>query len=173
MVDAFGIRAHYSYEDSPLGRGGALRKGLDAVPGGAGAIIATNGDVISGASLVALFEAHVGHRRRNPAHLATILTAPMISPYGIVDVGEDGIVQQFREKAPLPYSINGGVYILEPSIYELLPALGDHETSTFPVLAEQGRMAAVQTRAFWRSVDSPKDLKEAGEYMFSQTRNSL
>ena len=29
---AFGIHAHYSLEDSPLGRGGAIRQGMSLVP---------------------------------------------------------------------------------------------------------------------------------------------
>ena len=163
----YGIRAHYSREDTPLGRGGALRQGLDLVPGEDLPVIATNGDVITDASLAELIADYHARRSRNPAHCATILTVPMTSPYGIVDTGADGIVDQFREKAVLPYAINGGVYVLHPSIRDLLPELGDHETTTFPALAAEGRMSAVSTAAFWRSVDSPKDLREAEEYLSS------
>ena len=45
----FGIRAHYSREDSPLGRGGALKKGLAVLGDVAGPVLATNGDVITDA----------------------------------------------------------------------------------------------------------------------------
>ncbi len=163
----YGIRAHYSREDAPLGRGGALRQGLASVPHDDRPVIATNGDVITDASLADLIADYHYRRRVNPAHCATILTAPMTSPYGIVDTGADGLVDQFREKAVLPYAINGGVYVFHPGIGELLPELGDHETATFPNLAAEGRMSAVSTDAFWRSVDSPKDLREAEEYLSS------
>ena len=123
--------------------------------------------VITDASLAELVADYHARRRRNPAHCATILTVPMTSPYGIVDTGADGIVDQFREKAVLPYAINGGVYVLHPGIRDLLPELGDHETTTFPALAAEGRMSAVSTEAFWRSVDSPKDLREAEEHLSS------
>ena len=162
-----GIRAHYSREDVPLGRGGALRQGLAALPPDDGPVIATNGDVITGASLAELIADYHTRRRRSQAHCATILTVPMTSPYGIVDTGADGVVDQFREKAILPYAINGGVYVLHPDIHGLLPELGDHETTTFPALAAEGRMSAVSTDAFWRSVDSPKDLREAEEHLSS------
>jgi len=163
----YGVRAHYSREDAPLGRGGALRQGLDLLPGDDRPVIATNGDVITDASLAELIADYHARRRLNPAHCSTILTVPMTSPYGIVDTGADGIVDQFREKAVLPYAINGGVYVLHPAIRDLLPELGDHETSTFPALAAEGRMSAVSTDAFWRSVDSPKDLREAEEHLSS------
>ena len=161
-----GIRAHYSHEDTPLGRGGALRQGLGILPpdAGNGPVIATNGDVLTDASLTALLADYRARRHENPAHVASILTVPMTSPYGIVDAGADGLVQQFREKAALPYTINGGVYVLHPDIRDLLPETGDHEATTFPALAAAGRMSAVQSGVFWRSVDSPKDLLEAEEH---------
>ena len=162
-----GIRAHYSREDTPLGRGGALRQGLAMLPPDArdGPVIATNGDVITDANLHELLDDYHMRRRTNTAHLATILTVPMTSPYGIVDADADGLVSQFREKAALPYAINGGVYVLHPDIRDMLPETGDHETTTFPALAASGRMSAVQTSAFWRSVDTLKDLREAEEHL--------
>ena len=168
-----GVRAHYSREDVPLGRGGALRQGLARVPRDAGLVIATNGDVITDASLAELIGDYHGRRFENPAHMATILTVPMTSPYGIVDIDGDGVVSQFREKAVLPYAINGGVYVLDPAIRALLPETGDHETSTFPDLAAEGRMSAVSTDAFWRSVDSPKDLREAEEHLAVRAANPV
>ena len=160
-----GVRAHYSHERTPLGRGGALRQGLAMLPAAAAPVIATNGDVITDASLAGLLDDYHARSDANPAHLATILTVPMTSPYGIVDTDAAGLVREFREKAPLPYAINGGVYVLNPAIKELLPETGDHETATFPALAAAGRMSAVPANAFWRSVDSPKDLREAEEHV--------
>ena len=163
----YGIRAHYIREDEPLGRGGALRQGLASLPRDDRPVIATNGDVVTDASLAELIADYHSRRGRNPTHCATILTVPMTSPYGIVDTDTNGVVSQFREKAVLPYAINGGVYVLHPDICDLLPETGDHETTTFPALAAEGRMSAVSTDAFWRSVDSPKDLREAEEHLSS------
>ena len=165
---AFGVRAHYSRELKPLGRGGALKLGLTRVPPQSGPVIATNGDVITDASLPALVADYENRARTSGAHAATILTAPMVSPYGIVDTDADGLVDQFTEKAPLPYWINGGVYVLDPGIRDLLPAVGDHETTTFPRLAEEGRMSAVGTDKFWRSVDSFQDLQEVERHLTSR-----
>ena len=163
----YGIRAHYIREDEPLGRGGALRQGLASLPRDDRPVIATNGDVVTDAGIGDLLDDYHDRRRSNPAHLASILTVPMTSPYGIVDTDTNGVVSQFREKAVLPYAINGGVYVLHPGIRDLLPEIGDHETTTFPALAAEGRMSAVSTDAFWRSVDSPKDLREAEEHLSS------
>ncbi len=65
----------------------------------------------------------------------------------------------------MPYWINAGIYIFDRRIEEELPQLGDHEDRTFPRLAREGKMAALKSRAFWRGVDSFKDLQEAEEYL--------
>ena len=162
---AYGIRAHYSYERTPLGRGGALKRGLAMLPESDAAALAVNGDVITEADPADLLADYQRRAAVNPAHYASILTVPMTSPYGIVDTDADGLARQFREKARLPYAINGGVYALNPAIRDLLPEVGDHETTTFPALAAAGRMSAVPSERFWRSVDSLKDLREAAEHI--------
>ncbi len=161
----FGIHAHYSLEEYPLGRGGALKKGLDIVQGVEGPVMATNGDVITDADPALLIADYRRRADADPSHAASILTVPMASPYGIVDTDAVGAVRSFREKAQLPYWINGGIYALDPGIRGLLPERGDHETTTFPELAAAGRMSAVQTAEFWRSVDSLKDLREVEEHL--------
>ena len=105
-------------------------------------------------------------------HLATILTVSMTSPYGIVETEADGVVRAFKEKSALPYEINAGVYVLNPAICKLLPERGDHEVTTFPVLAGRGQMSAVHSGAFWRSVDSLKDLREVEQHIASRTVSS-
>ena len=39
---------------------------------------------------------------------------------------------------------------------------------TFPHMAESGRIAAFRTRAFWTSIDSFKDLREAEDFVASE-----
>ena len=161
-----GVSIQYHREERALGRGGALRAGLDMAPATVrGPVIAVNGDIITDANLGDLLADYDARSNAGGEHLATILTVPMASPYGIVDCGTTGLVDGFREKATLPYSINGGVYALAPGIRDLLPLVGDHEDSTFPMLARQGRMSAVRTEAFWRSVDSFRDLSEAETHL--------
>ena len=163
---AYGICAHYSREETPLGRGGALRKGLAMTPDGADEpVIAINGDIITEVDLGRLLADYRARAAANPDHLATILTVGMTSTYGIVDTDSAGLVRDFREKAPLPYAINGGVYVFNPAIREWLPERGDHEDTTFPTLAEQGRMSAVHTDEFWRSVDSMQDMADAERHL--------
>lgn len=161
----FGVRVHYSVEDSPLGRGGAIKNGFPLVPEEDQLVLALNGDVVTSEILDNILSRHREKKQSNPSHLATIMVVPMVSPYGLVDMGQGDDVVGFREKVEIPYWINAGVYVFDRNIFSELPELGDHETDTFPRLAQDGKISAYRSRAFWRSVDSFKDLQEAEEYM--------
>ena len=161
----FGIHVQYSVEDTPLGRGGAIRKGLPLVPESEECVVALNGDVVTREGLKTILDRHWEKKKASPSHLATIMVVPMVSPYGLVDMDELDDVVGFREKVEMPHWINAGVYILDRHIFSELPELGDHETETFPRLAQDGRISAYKSRAFWRSVDSFKDLREAEEHL--------
>lgn len=158
----FGFRAHYSPEDSPLGRGGAVKQGMRLVPDDVDDVIVVNGDVLTDQSLAPLIKTRHRHEAK-----ATITLIPYVSRFGVVLVSDDDVVTSFAEKAVLPFWINGGIYVLERGIEDLLPDVGDHEDSTFPRLVADGEMRAIRSRANWISVDSHKDLQEAEE-MISQ-----
>lgn len=161
--ERLGVRITYAVEHEPLGRGGALREALGQIPAGEDAVIATNGDIITNLRLAPLLEAH-----RTRRVLATIALMPFVSPYGIVEVGADDRVTHFREKPELPYWINAGVYVLSPSIRERLPERGDHETTTFPALAQAGQLGAYKSRGYWRGVDTIKDVNEVASELQSR-----
>ena len=162
---SFGFRAQYSIEDQPLGTGGAIRKGLSMVPQDEGYVVATNGDIITSESVTHMIDMFQRKREINPALQGTILVVPFVSPYGLVDVNAEDNVGGFREKVEMPHWINGGVYVLARSIEERMPETGNHENSTLPDLAAEGKLGAFRSRAFWRSVDSHKDLREAEEFL--------
>jgi NDP-sugar pyrophosphorylase family protein len=161
----FGISAEYSIEDSPLGRGGAIKQGYPLAPPSGEPVVVTNGDIITRQPLAEILEFHRNSPARENGPSVTLLSVPMVSPYGIVDMDGDGRVVGFREKVELPHWINGGVYVFDREVFSEFPDLGDHEVETFPRLAQEGRIAAYQTRSFWTSIDSFKDLREAEQYL--------
>ena len=57
------------------------------------------------------------------------------------------------------------MYVLGAEALVALPERGDHETSTFPQLAEAGRLAAFRYEGTWITVNTPKDLRRAEEYV--------
>lgn len=152
----FGVSIEYSIEDEPLGRGGALRKGASLIPADESVVVATNGDTLTDQPLSTILDRH---RRKNA--VATVMLTALRSPYGVTKVARDGRIESFDEKPLLPYWINAGVYTLSREFFDLLPARGDHEDSTFPQLSHQGKLYGFKSKAYWRAVDSFKDLTEA------------
>jgi NDP-sugar pyrophosphorylase family protein len=152
----FGLRVHYSEEDEPLGRGGALRQGYTLVPRGERCVAACNSDILTNQPLTEIVRYH-----ERKGAIATVMLSRLRSPFGIVDVERDGRITEFREKPELPYWVNAGVYVLAPEFFGRLPERGDHETTTFPKLAAEGKLYGFKSRAYWRPVDSIKDLSEA------------
>jgi NDP-sugar pyrophosphorylase family protein len=157
-----GVELAFAGEDEPLGRGGGLRFAA-AVRRERGPCFALNADELFDVDLGALL-AH--HRARTPA--ATITVAPLPSPFGVVDVDEQDVVRGFREAPKLPHWVNMGLYVLDDEAIERLPERGDHEQSTFPELAAEGRLLAFRHEGLWLTVNTPKDLRRAEEH-FSTT----
>jgi len=151
----FGLRMHYSTEEEPLGRGGALRQGYSLVPPEEKTIVALNGDILTNQPLTPMLRYH---RRKMAA--ATVMLTPLRSPYGIARVNRSGRIVTFSEKPLLPYWMNAGVYILSAEFFRRLPLRGDHEDTAFPALSVQGKLFGYRSKAYWRTVDTFKDLTE-------------
>ena len=46
-----------------------------------------------------------------------------------------------------------------------VPERGDHEDSTFPELAGEGKLFAYRNSGYWLTVNTPKQLREANDYV--------
>jgi NDP-sugar pyrophosphorylase family protein len=160
-LGGFGVELVTVGEPEPLGRGGGLRLAAQARRM-ASAVYALNGDELFDLDPAALLAAH---RERGGA--ATITVAPLQSHLGVVDVDENDVVRGFREAPTLPYWVNTGLYVLEDEAIGRLPERGDHETTTFPELAAEGRLHAYKHEGLWLTVNTPKDLRRAREYVES------
>ena len=152
----FGLRVHYSLEKEPLGRGGALKLGARLLPAGEDAVIALNGDILTNQPLAPLLRFH---RRKDAT--ATVMLTRLRSPYGVTRLDSNGRITAFDEKPLLPHWINAGLYVVTREFLRRLPDRGDHETTTFPELATEGKLYGYRSRAYWRTVDTFKDLTEA------------
>jgi NDP-sugar pyrophosphorylase family protein len=143
-------------EPEALGRGGGLRHAATARRE-SGPVLALNGDEI----LDCAFDSLLGFHERSAA-AATIVVAPLVSPFGVVELEGDRIVG-FREGPRLPHWVNAGLYVLGEEALARLPERGDHEQTTFPELAAEGRLGAFRHEGFWLTVNTPKDLRRAEE----------
>ncbi len=151
----FGVRIRYAVERKPLGRGGALKLASRQVPLDEPFVIGTNGDSVHTQPLGPMIRQH-----QQTGAAATLLLAQLRSPYGIVKLRGKRILG-FEEKPPLPHWLSAGVYVLSREFFGGLPDVGDHEDELFPRLAAKGRLYGFRSKAYWRAIDTMKDLNEA------------
>ncbi|MGI0090205.1 MAG: nucleotidyltransferase family protein [Nitrososphaerales archaeon] len=151
----FGVKVAYSFEEEPLGTGGALKNAASILSSGK-SFFALNGDILTDLDPWKLVD-------DLPAEcMGSIAAVPLNSPYGIIEI-EDGFAKGFREKPVLrDYWINAGVYCLSTSILDELPENGNIEAITMPKIANERKLRVTKYEGVsWRSIDTHKDIEEA------------
>ena len=153
-----GVEVVCAGEPERLGRGGGIRFAA-ASRAETGDVYALNGDELVDVDLEGLLREH-----RNSGAAATIAVAQPPSSFGVVDLDGD-VVTGFREAGRIPYWVNCGVYVLGEEALARFPERGDHETTGFPELAAERRLRAFRHEGLWLTVNTPKDLRRAEEYL--------
>jgi NDP-sugar pyrophosphorylase family protein len=146
-------------EPERLGRGGGLRFAA-ALRREDGPLYALNGDELLELDFGALLTHH-----RESGVAGTITVCPLRSPFGVVELGDDDLVTGFVEAPRLPHWVSAGAYVLDEEALARLPERGDHETTTFPELASERRLAAFRHEGLWLTVNTEKDLQRAEAYL--------
>lgn len=144
---AYGLRLRYSHEEALLGTAGALALARPLLP--PAPILVLNGDSYCPVDFAALQPHHQAHHAQ-----ATIVAAhvPDASPYGRLVVGVDDAVVAFQEKGQAmgPSDVNAGIYLLEPTVLDLIPPGQPYslERDLFPRLTGCGLYAFRQATPF-------------------------
>ena len=122
----------------------------------------TYGDGVSDVNLKDLLVFHKKHGKT-----ATVTAIQMNSRFGGMDLGGDGEVVSFREKAKDESKwINGGFFVLKPDVFNYLD--GDMtnmmwEDEPLEKLTNAGQLAAFQHSGFWKCMDALRDKLELEE----------
>jgi len=114
--------------------------------------LCTYGDGLADINLPELIKCHESHGK-----IATVTTVKPLSRFGIMDVNENGIVQQFREKPVMDGWVNAGFFIFEPEIFEYLNEECVLEAEPLAKLASNGQLAAYRHEGFWQPMDTLRE----------------
>ena len=153
-----GVEIAIAEEPERLGRGGGIRFAA-GFREETGDTLALNGDELLDVDFARLFEQH-----RMNGVAATITVARPRSPFGVVELEGDR-VSGFAEGGTIECWVSCGVYVLGEEALARFPERGDHETTAFPQLAAEGRLGAFRHEGLWLTVNTPKDLRRAEEYL--------
>lgn len=131
--------------------GGRLKRVKDYV--GDETFCFTYGDGVADINIAELLAHH-----RNTNTIATVTAIQPPGRYGALNIEQD-IVRNFQEKPAGDGScINGGFFVLEPSIFELLENdITSFEDEPLIRLAELGQLTAYQHHGFWQAMDTLRD----------------
>lgn len=146
-------------EPERLGRGGGIKFAARLRREG-GDVLALNGDELVAVDFDALLDRH-----RALGGLATVTVARPKSQFGMVDVDDADVVHGFDEAGRVPYWVNCGIYALSADAIARFPDKGDHESTAFPELAGEGSLRAYRHEGVWLTVNTPKELRAAAEYV--------
>lgn len=154
------LSLRYSYEDRPLGTGGALRNALDLI--GSDSALVLNGDSYCQCSFGAL---RAFHKERRAVGTLLVTRVGDVSRYGSIRLDEQGRIQAFEEKRDSagPGWINAGVYVLEKGIIASIGtgACVSLERDLFPSLVGTGFYGFRQEGSFL-DIGTPEDFARAG-----------
>lgn len=155
-----GVKLRYITEPSPLGTGGAYRFAADEIRE---TTVVLNGDILTDIDIAKIIKFH----RDNKAE-ATLALMPVANPaaYGLVETGKDSRILRFLEKPKAEdlerlkiNTINAGIYILEPTILDLISLGENHsfEYQVFPEILRQKKpfYAYIMKDQYWRDIGVP------------------
>jgi mannose-1-phosphate guanylyltransferase len=149
-------------ETEPLGTGGAIVSAV-ATAGADGPFFALNGDILTDLDLSAMLAVH---RDRGAAATIALTHVEDARPYGLVPMGPDGRVLEFREKPTelVLGDVNAGTYVLEPSaLAGWEPGLPcSIERDVYPALISAGRpVYGYVSSAYWMDLGTPEKYLQA------------
>ncbi|MBR9678319.1 MAG: NTP transferase domain-containing protein [Nanoarchaeota archaeon] len=156
----WGVNITYVEESEPLGTGGPL---LLAKPYLNEQFLMINGDNLFDMDLQDLFKFHSKNGNMVTIALTTVADP---SSYGVAEMKGSKIVTFIEKpkKGEAPSNlINAGVYVVDPSIFSILPEKGAFkiEVETFPKIAEMKRLGGYHFHGQWFPTDNQERYEEA------------
>ncbi len=151
----FGVKVGYVVEEEPLGTGGALKNAESLIGVGEGGFFMINGDILTDLD---------PHILRNGLKSSALAVVPLRSPYGVIELDASSNIIGFEEKPQIKDRwINAGVYYFSSEVFSYLPDSGNIEVTALPMMIRDRALKAIRyENSFWRSIDSHKDIEEAG-----------
>jgi dTDP-glucose pyrophosphorylase/CBS domain-containing protein len=162
----FGVDVTYTNEDRPLGTAGAL--GLIDPP--TEPLLVINGDILTGVDFQAMMEFHQQHRA---ALTIAVRKYELDVPYGVVAT-EGAYVTELQEKPLYQFFVNAGIYLLEPSVHNLIPR-GEH--MDMPelikrILERRHVVVSFPIHEYWLDIGKPDDYLKAQQDIEQKRRST-
>jgi mannose-1-phosphate guanylyltransferase len=157
--ETWDMQITYSEETQPLGTVGALdlvRDHLDET------FLVLNGDLITDMNLRSFIHFHKSH-----GDLLTVGTTQkrVHVDMGVLETAEDHRITDFREKPTLSYTVNMGIYCMEPGILDMIPkgVPFGFDDLMYQMLDNGQSAHAYRHDGQWLDIGRPEDFTRAQE----------
>ena len=101
---------------------------------------------------------------KNQGKLATMTATRPVSRFGVVELGDEGIVEKFREKPKVDDWVNIGYFVFEPEIFSYLKGDGSVlEEDLLHSLAIEKQISAFKHDGFWQPMDTQREAQQLNE----------
>lgn len=157
-----GVRLHYFEEFEPLGTAGGVKNVEDFLDD---TFLVISGDALTDFNLQAAVQFHQERKA-----VATIVLTHVEVPleFGVVMTEKDGKISRFLEKPSwgevFSDSVNTGIYVLEPEIFDLIPkgSMVDFSKDVFPRLMEDNRpLYGYEAQGYWSDIGNLSQYRQA------------
>jgi dTDP-glucose pyrophosphorylase len=151
----YNLTIEYLHEPQPLGTAGCLQ----LIENATDTLLVINGDVLTDLDFRHMLQYH-----QKEGAVLTLATRQfdVFVPYGIVH-GDSSAVTSVEEKPTFSFSINAGVYFVEPSARKMIPT-GDPFSMTDLIgllLAKSHRVVKFPLHENWIDIGYPEDYERA------------
>jgi len=164
----WGVHIAYAVEATPLGTAGALKSAREYVTG---TTLVLNGDSYLEVDLRAMVGTHQANRAADSRALGTLAAVRVedTAAGGALEIDGAGRIVGFRERGETgPGWINGGIYVLEPEVWDAIPKAQpvSIERETFPsLLAEGHHLYSYPAFGFFVDIGTPQGYERFQQYM--------
>jgi NDP-mannose synthase len=154
----WGVELEYSYETTPLGTAGPIAR----LPRNERALLVLNGDLLTTMDFPEILRFH--YENRAAATIGTKRRSETV-PFGVIETGPNGQINQYKEKPTLDYLVSMGIYVFSPTVREFIPR---SQKFDFPdlvqrLLANGQKVQSYETDAYWMDIGRPDDYQRANE----------
>ncbi len=152
-----GVNITYFQEGRFLGTAGPV-KAVEHFLGNE-PFITMNGDLLTDLDFSEMYSAHLD--KAAELTMATTVYNTKL-PYGVVDMLDDEIVS-IREKPELEFMVNAGIYVVSPSVLDIIPKNGYYDMpDLIQTLIDQGRKVEIyHINGEWQDLGTMESYEEA------------
>ena len=111
-------------------------------------------DGLSDINIKNLYNFHKDH-----GMIGTLTAVHPMSPFGMVEINEGGVVESFREKPFLKDYINGGFFVFSKRFLDYVDQNDTLEETPMKKLVAEKQLAAYRHEGFWTCMDTFKDVE--------------